>query len=198
MNKKDIREAIKSGDMWEICRLANKQCYQIDQLVDALIERGNAREIAIFLRDVEVEPALMEKLVAKLIETGDSDQLGYVITNVKKVPNDMIVDVLLKTNDAETIAHLGMGRANSLGPTNIAKMADVVIASGDAELMFKFANRAKYAPIEKLENAIIATRDMEWMIKFVRFVEEASLEKFAEAFGTTVEKLEEKIVGKRK
>ena len=68
---------------------------------------------------------------------------------------------------------------------NISKLEDAIIATGDAEYMFYFARNIKGANIEKIEDAIIAYGDFEFIYYFATEVEGADIEKLEDAIIAT-------------
>lgn len=58
---------------------------------------------------------------------------------------------------------------------NISELEDAIIATGDAEYIFYFARDVKGANISKLEDAIIATEDAKYIYLFARDIKGANI-----------------------
>ncbi len=57
-----------------------------------------------------------------------------------------------------------------LNPKEINELADLVIAIGDAEYIYKFARDVLNAPIDKLADAVIATGGYKYFSEFIYFI----------------------------
>ena len=103
------------------------------------------------------------------------DAFAAKVRNI--VLDDSQTDMVLKL-DFKHILSFAINNMNS-------KLEDAIIATGDADYIFRFAKLVKGANISKLEDAIIATGDAEYIFYFARDIEDANISKLEDAIIAT-------------
>ena len=134
----------------------------------------------------------------------DYYMLDAFVAKVRNIVlDDSQTDMVLKL-DFKHILSFAINNMNS-------KLEDAIIATGDADYIFRFAKLVKGANISKLEDAIIATKDAKYIYLFARDVKGANILRLEDAIiainnikymfyfardikGANIEKIEDVII----
>ncbi|MBO5413894.1 MAG: hypothetical protein J6A29_06440, partial [Clostridia bacterium] len=171
---------LTSNDAKEICKYAKsrKEVSNVQSFEDVLIALKSPYQIIDFAENVTGVD--IPKMQDAVIEIGNTGPMQDFAKRVEGCDDEKIKQALFEKQAASDIYFFfsdKLRKEKEVDMDDISKAEDIIIASGDTQVMRFWASGIKYADIDKIQDIIIATKEPWDCLAFAKEVEGADISK---------------------